>query len=250
MSPDADLPLDVPLDRASPVPLYFQLAQHWQGAIEAGRLPHGTRLDNEVALSERLGLSRPTVRRALAHLVDHGLLVRRRGIGTQVVRPRVRRPVELSSLYDDLAKSGEEPTTKVLGFSVQPADDLIAEALSLDTGAEVYAIERLRYARGEPLAILRNWLPAGLVRLTDEALSDRGLYETLRSAGIVLAIASQTIGARAARAAEARTLGEPRGAPLLTMRRTTYDDHGHAVEHGDHVYRASRYAFELTLTTR
>jgi hypothetical protein len=53
--------------------------------------------------------------------------------------------------------------------------------------------------------------------------------------------------ARAARAAEARALGETRGAPLLTMERAAYDDHGRAVEHGSHLYRASRYSFDLTL---
>jgi DNA-binding GntR family transcriptional regulator len=250
MTETVDLPLDVPLDRASPVPLYFQLAQHWQAAVEDGRIPHGTRLDNEIALSERLGLSRPTVRRALQHLVDQGLLVRRRGIGTQVVQPRVRRPVELSSLYDDLVKSGDHPRTDVLRFTVEPAGDAAAAALGLTPGDDVYAVERVRYARDEPLAVLHNWLPVDAARLTREALVTRGLYQVLRASGIVLSIASQTIGARAARAAEARTLGETRGAPLLTMRRTTYDDHGRAVEYGDHVYRATRYAFELTLTTR
>src|SRR5690606_26689231 len=62
------VPLRVPLDRTSPVPLYFQVAQHLQQAIESGELPVGTRLDNEIALADQLGLSRPTMRRAIQHL--------------------------------------------------------------------------------------------------------------------------------------------------------------------------------------
>jgi DNA-binding GntR family transcriptional regulator len=94
---------------------------------------------------------------------------------------------------------------------------------------------------------MRNHVPAGLLRLTPEDLEVHGLYNLLRANGINLRIAKQSIGARAATAAEARALGETRGAPLLTMERAAYDDHGRAVEHGDHLYRASRYSFDLTL---
>ncbi|MGH3658362.1 MAG: GntR family transcriptional regulator, partial [Micromonosporaceae bacterium] len=136
----------------------------------------------------------------------------------------------------------------VLSFAVEPATVPVARALGVAEGAEVYAIERLRYADEEPLALLHNYLPADLLALTREELQSRGLYEILRGAGITLKMASETIGARSARTGEARTLGENRGAPLLTMSRTAYDDHGRAVEYGDHVYRAALYSFELTLT--
>jgi DNA-binding GntR family transcriptional regulator len=95
---------------------------------------------------------------------------------------------------------------------------------------------------------MRNHVPAGLLRLTPEDLEERGLYHLLRANGVTLRIAKQSIGARAATAAEARALGEARGAPLLTMVRAAYDDQGRTVEHGDHLYRASRYSFDLTLT--
>ena len=75
-----------------------------------------------------------------------------------------------------------------------------------------------------------------------------GLYTLLRANGVTLRIARQSIGARAATAAEARALGETRGAPVLTMERVAFDDHGRVVEHGKHIYRASRYSFDLTLT--
>jgi DNA-binding GntR family transcriptional regulator len=62
--------------------------------------------------------------------------------------------------------------------------------------------------------------------------------------------AHQRIGARAATAAEAQMLGERRGAPLLTMIRTAYDDQGRYVEHGAHIYRATRYSLEVTVAER
>ena len=66
------LPLSefIDLDRSGPIPLYFQLSQRIEKAITEGRLAAGSRLENEVSLGERLGLSRPTVRRAIQELVD------------------------------------------------------------------------------------------------------------------------------------------------------------------------------------
>jgi GntR family transcriptional regulator len=236
------------VDRTSPVPLYYQLAQQLEHAIESGELARGTQLGNEIMLADQLGLSRPTVRRAIGYLVDRGLLVRKRGVGTQVVQPRVRRPLELTSLYDDLAGGGQEPSTRVLSLDKLPASDAVAHALGLADGEPVLSVERLRLAHGEPLAVLRNYLPIDLVALTTEALERTGLYPLMRAAGVRLHLATQTVGARSATAAEARLLGDQRGAPLLTMRRTAYDDSGRAVEFADHYYRASLYSFEFVLS--
>lgn len=240
----------IALDRASPVPLYFQVARQLEEAIETGTLPPGSRLPNEIDFAGRLGLSRPTMRRAIQHLVDEGLLVRKRGVGTQVVHTKVRRSIELTSLYDDLTAANQRPRTEVLANVVEPATGPVALGLNVPEGAPVLAVERLRYAQDEPLALMHNYLPADLVELSTEALAEHGLYELLRTSGVHLRLATQTIGARTASAAEARLLAERRSAPLLSMTRTTYDDRGRIVEYASHLYRASLYAFELTLLNR
>lgn len=153
--------LAVELDRSSPVPLYFQLAQAIEGAIRRRTCP-GDRFENELALAKRLNLSRPTTRRAIQELVDKGLLVRKRGVGTQVVQSPVHRPVELTSLFDDLARAGQAPTTKLLEFTVGvPAEDVAAE-LNLEPDAEVATIRRLRSTNGEPLAVMTNYIPVDI----------------------------------------------------------------------------------------
>ncbi len=240
---------EVALDRSSPVPLYFQVATRLQQLIEDGEMPVGGRLQNEVELATRLGVSRPTMRRAIQYLVERGMLVRKRGVGTQIVHPKVRRPVELSSLYDDLAKSGQQPHTEIRLFEIKPAPDYIADALGVPDGTEIAWFERLRHAGGEPLAIMHNAVPVDVLPLRREDLETRGLYELLRAAGRVPRMANQVVGARAATSAEARMLGDARGAPVLTMTRTAWDEAGRAVEYGSHLYRASRYSFELTLSS-
>jgi DNA-binding GntR family transcriptional regulator len=127
------------------------------------------------------------------------------------------------------------------------ADAQVAARLDLAEGTDVVHLRRQRLAHGEPLAVLVNWLPVDLVPWSTEELQSRGLYALLRTIGVRICVASQRIGAQAATSADARLLGERRGAPLLSMERVGYDNSGRAVEFGQHLYRASRYSFELTL---
>jgi GntR family transcriptional regulator len=237
------------VDRNSPVPLYYQVAQHLESAISSGELPTGTLLQNEVDLAASLGLSRPTMRRAMQHLVDKGLVTRRRGIGTRVVQPKLRRPLELTSLYDDLNRAGRKPSTEVLSFEMVDAEEDVAAGLEIPEGTPVLELVRLRRAGGEPIAKMTNYLPEQLARFDADDLSEHGLYDLIRQQGISLHSATQTLGARTATAAEARMLDESRGAALVTAIRITYDDSGKAVEYGTHIYASSRYTFEINLLT-
>lgn len=244
---DASPARAITLDRNSPVPLYFQVAQQLAHAIEAGDVPPGSRLSNEVEFAGMLGLSRPTMRKAMEYLVDKGYVVRRRGVGTRVVSPKVRRSLDLTSLYDDLAANGQRPTTRVLTNTIEKAPPALAELLEVPEGTLVATIVRLRSALDQPIARMTNHLVAERITISTEELETHGLYDLLRRAGIALHSATQAIGARTATAAEARLLGERRGAALLTMQRTAYDDHGQVVEYGDHIYSAARYSFQMSL---
>lgn len=241
--------LDFTLDRSSPVPLYFQMSQQLEAAIEDGRLQPGDRIDTELAIAERYGLSRPTVRQAIQELVSKGLLVRRRGVGTQVVHSQVRRQLGLTSLFDDLTRGNRRPSTEVLAYETTPADAEVAAALQVPEGSEVRYLERVRLEGGEPLAHMRNWLPVDVLS-EDLKFESRGLYEHLRSSGTQLRVARQRIGATSASTREARLLGVRKGAPLLTMERTAYDEGGRSVEYATHRYRADSYSFETTLMDR
>ncbi len=235
------------IDRASPVPLYFQLAQHFETAIRSGSLKAGARLDNEVELAERLGLSRPTVRAAFLYLANKGMVIRKRGAGTLVAKERIDRDVELTSLFDDLAAAGRAPTTQVIKNEIGHASEQVATALQLPERALVICLERIRLADGEPIALMHNYLPTALTHLSSEMLAEHGLYELLRAAGIRLGSATQRMSAKNASATEARILNETRGAALLTMERIAYDESERPIEFGQHLYRASRYAFTTTM---
>ena len=108
--------VEIQLDRSTPTPLYFQVAREIERAITEGRLAKGDYLESETILADSWQVSRLTLRRSVQELVDSGLLVRRQGKGTQVVNDEVRRPVRLSSLWDDLVEQGRAPSTVVLAL--------------------------------------------------------------------------------------------------------------------------------------
>jgi GntR family transcriptional regulator len=237
------------LDPASPVPLYHQLAEQLTRAITDGELQPGDPFENEIAVAERLRLSRPTVRRAYQELVDQGLLVRRRGLGTTVANRKVHRRFELSSLYDDLEREGRTPRTHVLDFELV-TDEVAAEALDLPPDTRLLHVQRVRCAGDTPLAYLRNWLPPAHANLTRAELERHGLYAALRERGVKPVVARQSIGARMPTPAERKSLEIRGNQPVLTMTRMAFDADGKAVEYGDHSYRAEDYTIDLMVDER
>lgn len=238
------------IDRSGPIPLYYQVATRLEDAIRSGKLPAGSRLENEVALSGRIGLSRPTIRRAIQEVVNKGLLVRRRGIGTQVVHGEVRRQVELTSLLEDLVRAGRHPSTTLLLHEVIESDSEVSAQLNLPNGSPILHIRRLRSTEDTPLAILENFLSSEFVGLTKNELTQYGLYQVMRARGTTMRVARERIGARRATNEESEILDIDQGGPVLTMNRTAYDSSGRAVEYGSHCYRPDLYSFEVTLVDK
>jgi len=242
--------VDLIVDRNGSVPLHVQVAEQLESAIARGEWEAGERIPTEEDLCSTYGLSRPTVRQAISTLVDKGLLVRKRGVGTQVLPSRVTRQVALSSLHSDLAASGHRPRTKVLLLEVIPASGEVLEVLHTQPGAEVWHVRRLRFDGAAPLAIMENWIPRDVVDLTLEALTQGSLYELLRESGVHLKIAHQRISAQEATADQAELLTVPKRFPLLRMERTAFDSTGRVVERAVSLYRSDSYSFETTLVDR
>jgi GntR family transcriptional regulator len=239
----------VHVERASPVPLYHQLAEQLTAAITSGQLQPGDAFENELDLASRLSLSRPTVRRAIQELVAKGLLLRRQGLGTRVANRKVHRRAELTSLYDDLQRTGSTPHTTVLSYG--PCQDVVAaHALDIPDDTPLLSLVRLRLADSSPFAIMRNWLPPAYGDITVEELEERGLYEVLRDRGVRPVVAHQSIGARMPTPAERRHLQLKGTQPLLTMTRSAFDASGAPVEFGSHCYRAEDYTIDIMVDER
>ncbi|MDO5035079.1 MAG: GntR family transcriptional regulator [Actinomycetaceae bacterium] len=241
--PAAPYQPEIVISRDSAEPLHVQISDALATMILNGELAPGTRLENEVSMAQRLEVSRPTARQALQFLADRGLVSRRRGAGTVVTSPHVRRPMQLSSLLSDLTKAGHKVSTKVMAHNTHHATEEEAQHLETEPGTPLTFIQRLRFADDEPIALLSNLIPSDIAP-SREDLEERGLYDMLRASGVVPVTATQSIGARNATSREAEALNERPNAALLTATRIAYDAEGRVIDYGTHIYRASRYSFE------
>lgn len=234
------------IDRASKTPLHAQISTQLRATIESGALPPGSLVENEIDLSAALGVSRPTLQKAIAQLVKTGFLTRKPGRGTVVLPRSIHRKMSVGSLYDDLVASGRNPQTRVLRFEEVTMPEPIRTRIHSDPGSIIY-MTRLRLADDRPLAILQNWMPRDIVKFTAADLAEHGLYELLRQDGIVPHLVEQSIGARIVTADEASLLASDIGNPLVTVQRLTFDEEASFIEFGDHAYLASRYQFETVM---
>lgn len=135
--------------------------------IRAGLYPPGARMPSESELSEELGVSRATVRTALAKLAANGLILKRQGDGTYVNARAHEASAQCGNLWDLvqlIEGNGYKSSIHPLGMQVRPATGEEALALGLEAGGEVISLRRLFRADGRPVIVAENLVPLGLLR--------------------------------------------------------------------------------------
>ncbi|MFT3875216.1 MAG: GntR family transcriptional regulator [Propioniciclava sp.] len=228
--------------RGVKIPKYYVVKQALIEMI-AG-LPTGAAVPTERELAERFDTSRTTVRQAIAELVVDGRLERTQGRGTFVSRPKVMRVRPLTSFSQERDSEGWRAGGVVLGIDRVHADAETAAALGVSRGDQVYRVERLRTADGEPIAHEVAWLPGDLPEL-ERKLGERGsLYRTLREDfGREIVTVEDTVETVLADPVQANLLGVDTGLPMLLIHRTGWDAAGGVVEWTRSVFRGDRFRF-------
>ncbi|MGK4580537.1 GntR family transcriptional regulator [Kitasatospora sp. HPMI-4] len=250
MAPETDVAQDLEhttaVDRPSGA-LYRQVASDLREAITSGSFGESGRLPAEGALAEQYGVSRGTVRQALALLRADGLVTSRRGTRRVVLGgARVQSFSELLSFTHWARSMGEEPGGRMESLVRRPADAAECEQLRLAPGSEVYVALRLRTLSGTPVMVERIVYPPRVGELVAQLPPDAVSHtEFLREHGILFTDADHTIDVVAANAEDARLLGCRRGSPLLRERRRTTDPTGTPVEWSQDRYLPGTVAFSI-----
>ncbi|MPY90150.1 MAG: UTRA domain-containing protein [Luteitalea sp.] len=239
------------LRKDSPIPLYYQLKTAIEARIDEGVWPPDTQLPSERQLCDQFGISRITVRQALAELVREGRLVRSHGRGTYVAHAHLKKPLfPLVSFTEDLREHGLEAGARVLRFERTTPPPHVALALRLASGEKTIVLQRLRLANRRPVAIETVHLPERLCPgFLEEDMADRSLYATLETRyRLVPAHARQQWQAVRCAAADAQLLAVAKGSPVLRIDQTTHDQRGRAFEYMESFFRGDKFVFFAELT--
>ena len=223
-----DVPVSAELSAGVPEPLWLQAAAVIARDIAEGRLTTGSRLPPERELCQRLQISRVTLRRALAKLVDDRLLTASHGrgwyVGEPVPAPRRDWPNALESFTETAARLGLTASSRVLRAELAPASLDEAEELGVVPGMSLFRLDRIRLLEQVPIATDSTRVPAALVPgIADIDFSRRSLYDVLAEAGHAPSRADTTIEAREADADLALRLDIAAGTPILVMHELVHD---------------------------
>jgi len=223
------------LTRGNGVALWRQIYMELKGGIASGNLEPGDRLDSENVLSDRFGVNRHTIRRALSVLEEEGLIRVEHGRGSFVREPVIHYPVSRRTRFsENLSRQRRTPGNVLLSAVDIEADGAVAEALGIEPGEIVTRITSAGEADGRRVSYSTSFFPRslfpGMVRVYRETGS---VTRTLRHFGIDDYSRKQSrIIARMPTAEEARELGQPRSRPVLITESVNVDPSGAPVEFG------------------
>jgi GntR family transcriptional regulator len=229
-------------------PRYLQLRRCIQQAIDEGILKENESLPSEREIAAITDLSRVTVRKAVAGLVEDQIVVQKRGSGS-FVAPKVQKVEQrlssLTSFSEDMTRRGLVASSEWLRRGLFPASPEEIFALGLSAGQKVARVDRLRKADDVPMAIERASLSEAVLPNPERVSSS--LYAVLRSTGMQPVRAIQRISARNLEAVDAELLNVPIGSAGLKIERVSYHASGNVVEFTRSVYRGDAYDFVAEL---
>jgi GntR family transcriptional regulator len=215
--------------------VHGQIEDWLAGEIAVGALVPGDRLPTEKDLAAWFGVSRMTLRHALAELARRGLVTRTVGRhgGTSVAAPKLEQDLTtLAGFSEQLRRHGVVAGARVLTASERPAGPAAGQALQIGEQDPVYEVRRIRLADGRPIAVERSLFPAARFPGMLDCPLDGSLYELLEvTYGLRPHRAREIMEPVTAGAREAEALGVPEGAPLMLVERTAYARSGEPLEY-------------------
>lgn len=217
----------------SVIPLYAQIVECLRKDIAANVYGRNGKIPTETELSEKYGVSRITVRRAVDELVSQGLVEKKQGKGTFVTAPRFYRRLDRGPLsFSEMCEAnGLKPGAKILEMGIViPKSLKVKEQLHLKEGESAVYISRLRTGNEKPLAYEESYYPMEYSDLLSIDLEHMSTYRYLREVrGIVLKSTTIRLNITKANAKMGKILGVPRNTALLEFKGCVVNENGKPV---------------------
>ncbi|GAB6086452.1 GntR family transcriptional regulator [Alkaliphilus crotonatoxidans] len=205
-------------------------------------------IPDEVSLSKEFSCSRMTMKRALDILVMEGLLFRKRGHGTFIVKSALQHGHVNVVDKENRGLTGllkhKKVTSKIIEFDVHFPSEEVASHLAIDTNTPVYYIIRLRYVEDEPYVLEKTYMPTNLIRGVNEAVLHGSIYQYITET-LQLTIAGSHRRIRACKPNELDQtyLGCQSDDPILEVEQVAYLNTGVAFEYSFSRHRYDRFVF-------
>ena len=231
-----------------PTTLQYKVRAYLLDLIRSQKVKAGEKLPTEQELERQFGVSRITVRNAVAQLETMGLLRRRAGLGTFVAQQKIEQDLRrLTGFVEDMVAIGMRASAKVARITEVRASVYVASRLNLSRGSRVTYIERVRLGDDEPLSFDTTYLPVEIGRkVARDNLVDIPIFELLeKKYKIKLGKAEYTIEASQATPVIARRLHISTGAAILLVERTTFNRAGRPIDYEKLHYRGDRMRYRL-----
>lgn len=226
-------------------PLYRRLKDGIQALVASGALGAGDVLPSERTLAQSLSLSRVTVRKSLAALVEEGLALRRHGARTEITSYVEKSLSTLTSFSEDIASRGLTPGCVWLSRELGRPSPAEMMGLGIPAHQTVIRLKRVRTANANPIAVETSTVPTRF--LPSPVLVTESLYAALDRLGVLPNRAVQRMRARPASVDDSRHLNCATGAPLLSVERRCFLADASIVEFSETRYRGDVYDFVVEL---
>ncbi len=233
------------------IPLHFQITEYLVVMLKQGDLKPDENLPPEEKLKDMFDVSRTTIRHALDHLLQKGLLYKKQGKGTFWTD----KAAELVKFNKQAGKNREifNVTDKTQVMEVEKLNEIAGNAicnfLSLPQDSEVTTFKRLRSHDDEPMSYTVNYLPVKYGSMINEShLSDKTMLEALEQvARVQLGVIEHEVEITRADDEKARALGVSVLDPLLTVCTKVYDIESEPVEIVWTYFVENKYKFRVVL---
>lgn len=235
---------------AGPIPMHSQLRDLLRSDIIANRILPLSKLPSEAELSALYGVSRVTVRQALAALQNEDLIFKVQGKGAYVSQLKARQDVTTLKGFDEaMAPLGHKTRNELLSFEEVPAGSEVARRLSLIEGSPVSKIRRLRFLDNLPISVDESYLLPDIGRgLAAKDLATRDIFLIIEN-DFSTQLGSAQLAIEAAKADQtlASLLDVPVGSPILRIERLTFGADGRPLDFEYLFYRSDRFRYELSI---
>ncbi|HHQ8914976.1 TPA: GntR family transcriptional regulator [Bacillus cereus] len=227
---------------------YEQISNEMRKRVQEDRYPSDQPIPDEKSLSREFDCSRMTMKKALDILVAEGLLYRKRGHGTFIVKSAIQRNKISVTDKKNLGLTGvlknKKIESKIIRFNVLFPSEKVAEHLAIDQNIPVYHIIRLRNVEGEPFVIEETFMPTNIIEGINEEVLQSSIYNHItHTLGLTIGGSYRKISADKPNELDQTYLGCAVDDPVLEVEQVAYLNTGIPFEYSFSRHRYDKFVF-------